>query len=299
MPLFGSSKKAAKKLASASPGPDVPQSPRGTVLADVPATPTANLAADAVTSPSLPAKDGSTTYEFESGKPIGLQLADHSSGAVVVVDVVDGTLAQQKGIVNGMALLAVNGQSVAAMKKDDALNLVRSTPAGAARVLAFSNQRLTEAGAAGAVPASLATSSKENKAESVPTEVAASSSAPSEAISHPCGATTYDFEPGQPIGFALSDQVLSGAIVVSDVVAGSLAQQKGLIIGVALLAVNSDKVAGISKDDALNLIRQIPAGTVRRLTFTAERLAPPSANVPLVADQEINLSATLCELAQL
>ena len=145
MPLFGSSKKAAKKLASASPGPDVPQSPRGTVLADVPATPTANLAADAVTSPSLPAEDNSTTYEFESGKPIGLQLADHSSGAVVVVDVVDGTLAQQKGIVNGMALLAVNGQSVAAMKKDDALDLVRSTPAGAARVLALSNERLTEA----------------------------------------------------------------------------------------------------------------------------------------------------------
>jgi C-terminal processing protease CtpA/Prc len=279
MPLFGSSKKATKKLASSSPGPDVAQSPRGTVSADVPATPTVNLAADAVTTPSLPAKGGSTTYEFESGKPIGLQLADHSSGAVVVVDVVDGTLAKQKGIMTGMTLLAVNGQSVAARKKDDALNLVRSTPAGAARVLAFSNERLPEAGAAGAAPASLATSSDESKAESVPSAVAASSSALSEAISHPGGATTYDFEPGKPIGLALSDKVLNGAIVVTDVVAGSLAQQRGLIIGVALLAVNGEKVAGISKDDALNLIKQIPAGAVRRLTFTAERLAPPSASV--------------------
>ena len=117
----------------------------GSVSADVPATPTANLAADALTSPSSATGGGSTSYVFESGKPIGLQLADDISGAVVVVAVVDGSLAHEKGITIGMTLLAVNGQSVAAMKKDDALDLVRSTPAGAARVLALSNERLTEA----------------------------------------------------------------------------------------------------------------------------------------------------------
>ena len=86
-----------------------------------------------------------TTYDFEPGKPIGISLSDHSSGAVVVTGVVDNSLGQQKGVLTGMTLLAVNGQSVAGMKKDDALNLVRSTPAGAARILALSNERLTEA----------------------------------------------------------------------------------------------------------------------------------------------------------
>jgi C-terminal processing protease CtpA/Prc len=80
-----------------------------------------------------------------SGVRIGISLSDHNSGVIVVTDVVDGTLAQQKGVVSGTILLAVNGQSVAGMKKDDALNLVRSTPAGAARILALSNERLTEA----------------------------------------------------------------------------------------------------------------------------------------------------------
>jgi tRNA(Leu) C34 or U34 (ribose-2'-O)-methylase TrmL len=65
----------------------------------------------------------------------------------VVNDVVDGTLAQQKGIIIGMTLLAVNGQSMAGMKKDDALNLVRSLPAGAARRLTFTNELLTQAAA--------------------------------------------------------------------------------------------------------------------------------------------------------
>ena len=86
-------------------------------------------------------------YDFEPGKHIGLGLGDHASGAIVVNDVVDGTLAQQKGIIIGMTLLAVNGQSMAGMKKDDALNLVRSLPAGAARRLTFTNELLTQAAA--------------------------------------------------------------------------------------------------------------------------------------------------------
>ena len=84
-------------------------------------------------------------YDFEPGKHIGLGLGDHASGAIVVNDVVDGTLAQQKGIIIGMTLRAVNGQSMAGMKKDDALNLVRSIPPGAARRLTFTNELLTQA----------------------------------------------------------------------------------------------------------------------------------------------------------
>jgi hypothetical protein len=153
---------------------------------------TSTMGADAVTTPSLPAKGGSTTYEFESGKPIGLQLADHSSGAVVVVDVVDGTLAQQKGIMTGMTLLAVNGQSVAARKKDDALNLVRSTPAGAARVLAFSNERLPEAGAAGAAPAEQSTESRHPKesVQPLPPEPAPPVMVPTSNLQIPIGRIT-------------------------------------------------------------------------------------------------------------
>jgi hypothetical protein len=53
---------------------------------------------------------------------------------------------------------------------------------------------------------------------------------------------------------------------------GTVAQQKGVMVGMALLAVNGEKVAGLRKDAAMEIIKRY-ANTTRRLTFSNERLA--------------------------
>jgi hypothetical protein len=94
----------------------------------------------------------STTYEFEPGARIGISFEDHSSGAIVLTEVLEGTLAQQKGVMVGMTLLAVNGVSVKGISKDDALNLVKQTPDGTTRRLTFTNERLAAPGPAPVPP---------------------------------------------------------------------------------------------------------------------------------------------------
>jgi len=108
--------------------------------------PTAPAAPAPVPAPGPP----STTYDFEPGA-IGLSLADHSSGAIVVMEVVDGTVAQQKGVMVGMALLAVNGEKVAGLRKDAAMEIIKRY-ANTTRRLTFSNERLAARAPAPAPP---------------------------------------------------------------------------------------------------------------------------------------------------
>jgi predicted metalloprotease with PDZ domain len=108
--------------------------------------PTAPAAPAPVPAPGPP----SITYDFEPGA-IGLSLADHSSGAIVVMEVVDGTVAQQKGVMVGMALLAVNGEKVAGLRKDAAMEIIKRY-ANTTRRLTFSNERLAARAPAPAPP---------------------------------------------------------------------------------------------------------------------------------------------------
>jgi hypothetical protein len=148
----------------------------------------------------------------------------------------------------GMTLLAVNGEKAAGISKDAAMEIVMRY-ANTTRRLTFTNEQLAAPGPA-PVPAPEPPS------------------------------TTYDFESGARIGISFADHS-SGAIVLTEVLEGTLAQQKGVMVGMTLLAVNGVSVKGISKDAALHLVKQTPDGTTRRLTFTNERLAAPGpAPVP-------------------
>ena len=109
--------------------------------------PTAPAAPTPMPAPGPP----STTYDFEPGARIGLSLADHSSGAIAVMEVVDGTLAQQKGVMVGMTLLAVNGEKVAGLSKDAAMEIVKRY-ANTTRHLTFSNEQLAARAPAPAPP---------------------------------------------------------------------------------------------------------------------------------------------------
>ena len=65
---------------------------------------------------------------------------------------------------------------------------------------------------------------------------------------------------------------MSVTLAEADLVAdGTLAQQKGIKVGMVLLAVNGESVKGISKDGAMEIVMRY-ANTTRRLTFTNEPL---------------------------
>ncbi|KOO28370.1 hypothetical protein Ctob_008694, partial [Chrysochromulina tobinii] len=82
--------------------------------------------------------------------------------------------------------------------------------------------------------------------------------------------TTYDFESGVRMGISLAGHSHS-VTVVTEVADGTLAQQKGIKVGMVLLAVNDESVKGISKDGAMEIVMRY-ANTTRRLTFTNEPL---------------------------
>jgi C-terminal processing protease CtpA/Prc len=82
--------------------------------------------------------------------------------------------------------------------------------------------------------------------------------------------------------------------VETEVADGTLAQQKGIKVGMVLLAVNGESVKGISKDGAMEIVMRY-ANTTRRLTFSNERLAaraPAPAPPPPADIMQVMLAAS-------